>query len=60
MAVVLSILICNGHDAAVTTEWGDDTPAGRGVALLLDYNVVEGTDAALPHFTMGRGIQCGR
>ena len=34
------------------------TPARWGVALLLDYNVVEGADAALPHFTMERGIQC--
>lgn len=32
----------------------------RGVALLLDYNVVEGVGATLPHFTMRRGIQYER
>ena len=55
-----SILICDGHDAGATTGWGDETPAGQGIALLLDYNVVEGTGAALPHFAMRRGIHCGR
>ena len=55
-----SILICDGHDAGATTGWGDETPAGQGIALLLDYNVVEGTGAALSHFAMRRGIHCGR
>ena len=39
---------------------GGDTPAGRGATLLLDCNLPEGTDAALPRFTMRRGIQFGR
>ena len=40
----------------ITTGRGDNTPAGRGATLLLDYNLVEGTGAALPRFTMRRGI----
>ena len=39
---------------------GGDTPAGQCATLLLDYNLPEGTDAALPRFTMRRGMQCGR
>ena len=39
---------------------GDDMPADRGATLLLDYNLVEGTGAALPRFMMRRGIQCDR
>ena len=52
----LSILIGGGHDAGGKYGEGDDTPAGRSATLLLDYNAVEGTGAAVPQFTMRRRI----
>ena len=36
-----SILICDGHDAGVTTGRADETLTGQGIALLLDYNLLQ-------------------
>ena len=53
---VLSIFIGGGHDDGGNYKVVDDTQAGQGATLLLDYNTVEGTDAALPHFAMRKRI----
>ena len=53
-------MLLSADDAGDNFRAGDDTSAGRGATLLLDYNLVEGTGAALPRYTMRREIQCGR
>ena len=57
---MLSILLGDGNDAGDNYGAGGQYAGRSGATLLLDYNLVEGTGAALPHFRMRRGIQCNR
>ena len=53
---MLYIFIGGAHDNGGNYKAVDDTSAGQGATLLLDYSTVEGTDAALSYFAMRQKI----